>query len=75
MRKANKDVAGRHQRLDTVEGKRRRGRQIKMWLDDIKDWTWLSVDDPEKDPIAKVLWLDHLFKDYLAQWIEVDNDG
>ena len=46
-----------------------------MWLDDINDWTWLSVDDPEKELIAKVLWLDHLFKDYLAQWIDDDNDG
>ena len=27
------------QSLDTVEGKRRRGRPRKMWLDNIKDWT------------------------------------
>ena len=38
-RKTWKDVAGQHQRLDTIEGKRRLGRPGKMWLDNIKDWT------------------------------------
>ena len=28
-----------------IEGKRRRGRPRKMWLDNIKDWIRLSVDD------------------------------
>ncbi|KAI8491786.1 hypothetical protein Bbelb_305910 [Branchiostoma belcheri] len=27
----------------TLEGKRRRGRQKKVWLDNIKDWTSLTV--------------------------------
>ena len=29
----------------TVEGMRRRGRPRKMWLDNIKDWTRLSIAD------------------------------
>ena len=29
----------------TVEGKRRWGRPSEMWVDNIKDWTQLSVDD------------------------------
>ena len=27
----------------TIEGQRKRGRQRKMWLDNIKDWTGLSL--------------------------------
>ena len=40
-------MAGQHQRLGTVEGKRRRGRPRKMWLDNITDWTRLSVDNSQ----------------------------
>ena len=41
-------MAGQHQRLDTVEGKRRRGRTRKVWLDNIKDWTqWKGREDEE----------------------------
>ena len=28
----------------TIEGRRRQGRPRKMWLDNVKDWTRLSID-------------------------------
>ena len=31
--------------LGTIERKRGQGRPVKMWVDNIKDWTSLSVDD------------------------------
>ena len=41
-------MAGQHQILDTVEGKIRRGRTRKMWLDNIKYWTqWKGGEDEE----------------------------
>ena len=53
-KKTQKDVAGQHQRLDMaicIAQETRRPR--KMRLDNIKDWTWLSVqykrqEDPER---------------------------
>ena len=42
------DVAGQHQRLDTVEGERRRGNPIGMSLDNIENWTqWKGREDEE----------------------------
>ena len=39
----------------TVGGKRRRGKPRKMWPENIKDWTRLSIDDLDstRDTFAK----------------------
>ena len=41
--------------------KRRCGRPRNMWLDNIKDWTWLSVDDSGEALMPKGGWLKNLF--------------
>ena len=39
------DITASSRNCCTLGGKRTTGRSRKMWLDNMEDWTWLSVDD------------------------------
>ena len=39
-----------------VEGERSRGRPARQWLDDVKEWTGLSLDETWREPEDRVAW-------------------
>ena len=41
---------------DDVEGKISRGRPARQWLDDVKEWTGLSLNKMWREPEDRVAW-------------------
>ena len=39
-----------------VAGERLRGRPARQWLDDVKEWTGLSLHEMWKEPEDRVAW-------------------